>query len=75
MSQAPSRLNLLKLSAALAVLGLLAGLTTTPLRRVGSTNRRIIKDVRQLDAAIDQWSLEKGRSNTATRSAVDWGGF
>jgi hypothetical protein len=76
MSQAPSRLTLLKLSAALAVLGLVAALTTTPVGFRGSRQgRRIINDARKLDAAIDQWSLENGRSNAVPRATVDWGGF
>jgi hypothetical protein len=47
---------ILPLMAALAIPGFVKA-------RKQSQGRRIINDVRQMDAAIDQWALEKGKTN------------
>jgi hypothetical protein len=47
---------ILPLMAALAIPGFVKA-------RKQSQGRRIVNDVRQMDAAIDQWALEKGKTN------------
>jgi hypothetical protein len=49
------------------MIGLLAALAVPGFvkARKQSQGRRVINDTRQLDAAIDQWALEKGKNNGA----------
>ena len=48
-----------------AVIGLLAGLAVPGFNKAKNQSqaRRIINDARQMDAAIDQWALEKGKKD------------
>ena len=57
--------TLVEIMIVVAIIGLLAALAIPGFMkaRKQSQGRRIINDVRQLDAAIDQWALEKGKTN------------
>jgi type II secretory pathway pseudopilin PulG len=48
-----------------AIIGLLAALAIPGFvkARKQAQGRRILNDVRQIDAAIDQWAQEKGKTN------------
>jgi len=51
-----------------AIIGLLAALAIPGFvkARKQSQGRRILNDARQMDAAIDQWALEKGKKDGDT---------
>ena len=53
--------SLVEIMIVVAIIGLLAGLAipTFVKARKQSQGRRILNDVRQMDAAIDQWAMEK----------------
>jgi len=60
--------TLVEIMIVVAIIGLLAALAVPGFvkARKQSQGRRIINDARQMDAAIDQWALEKGMSDGAT---------
>jgi len=57
--------TLVEIMIVVAIIGLLAALAVPGFvkARKQSQGRRILNDVRQMDAAIDQWALEQGRSD------------
>ncbi len=60
--------TLVEIMIVVAIIGLLAALAVPGFvkARKQSQGRRILNDARQLDAAVDQWALETGKTNGAT---------
>lgn len=57
--------TLVEIMIAVAIIGLLAALAIPAFvkARKQSQGRRILNDVRQMDAAIEQWALENGKQD------------
>jgi len=60
-----SAFTLVEIMIVVAIIGLLAALAVPGFvkARKQSQGRRILNDVRQMDAAIDQWALENGKKD------------
>lgn len=60
--------TLVEIMIVVAIIGLLAALAVPGFvkARKQSQGRRILNDARQMDAAIDQWALENGKSDGDT---------
>jgi type IV pilus assembly protein PilA len=60
-----SAFTLVEIMIVVAIIGLLAALAVPGFvkARKQSQGRRIVNDARQMDAAIDQWALEKGKGD------------
>lgn len=70
--QSRAAFTLVEIMIVVAIIGLLAALAVPGFvkARKQSQGRRILNDVRQMDAAIDQWALETGQSDGATVSTT-----
>src|SRR6267154_2397399 len=64
--------TLVEIMIVVAIIGLLAALAVPGFvkARKQSQGRRILNDCRQMDAAIDQWALENGKTDGATVDTV-----
>jgi prepilin-type N-terminal cleavage/methylation domain-containing protein len=73
MHRNKSAFTLVEIMIVVAIIGLLAALAIPGFvkARKQSQGRRILNDARQMDAAIDQWALEKGKSDGATVTTSD----
>jgi type IV pilus assembly protein PilA len=72
MRRTHSAFTLVEILIVVAIIGLLAALAVPGFMRarMQSQGRRIINDARQMDAAVDQWALEKGAANGSTVDTV-----
>jgi type IV pilus assembly protein PilA len=72
MRRTHSAFTLVEIMIVVAIIGLLAALAVPGFMRarMQSQGRRIINDARQMDAAVDQWALEKGAANGSTVDTV-----
>ena len=69
--------TLVEIMIVVAIIGLLAALAIPGFvkARKQSQGRRILNDVRQMDAAIDQWALETGQTDGATVNTTSAGSY
>ena len=60
--------TLVEIMIVVAIIGLLAALAVPGFVRARkqSQGRRVVNDARQMDAAIDQWALETGKTDGTT---------
>lgn len=65
--------TLVEIMIVVAIIGLLAALAVPGFvkARKQSQGRRILNDARQMDAAIDQWALEKGQADGVTVNTTE----
>jgi prepilin-type N-terminal cleavage/methylation domain-containing protein len=65
--------TLVEIMIVVAIIGLLAVLSIPAFikARKQSQGRRILNDIRQMDAAIDQWALETGRKDGDTINVAE----
>ena len=72
MRRTHSAFTLVEIMIVVAIIGLLAALAVPGFMRARkqSQGRRIVNDARQMDAAVDQWALEKGAANGSTVDTV-----
>ena len=77
MRRRQSAFTLVEIMIVVAIIGLLAALAVPGFVRARkqSQGRRIINDARQMDAAIDQWALEKGASDGSTVVTAEAAGY
>jgi prepilin-type N-terminal cleavage/methylation domain-containing protein len=77
MRRKQSAFTLVEIMIVVAIIGLLAALAVPGFVRARkqSQGRRIINDARQMDAAIDQWALEKGASDGSTVDTAAAAGY
>lgn len=69
--------TLVEIMIVVAIIGLLAALAIPGFvkARKQSQGRRILNDVRQIDAAIDQWALEKGKQDGDAVNTTEAGSY
>ncbi len=69
--------TLVEIMIVVAIIGLLAALAIPGFvkARKQSQGRRILNDVRQMDAAVDQWALETGQTDGAAINTTSAGTY